>query len=107
GWCLSNSVRGRFSPAPLFSITIALNLGTCPLHSYARKLYRAAPAAATRCPESAPLRLSLRDAPTFAIDREIGIEHEDGVPVIDFGHPHDARIREGHRPVPIFLMQLA
>jgi hypothetical protein len=29
------------------------------------------------------------------------------VPVIDFGHPHDARIRERHRPVPIFLMQFA
>src|SRR5215813_9036737 len=77
----SKSVVRTFFPQSLFSITIALNVGTCPLHSYARKLYRASPSAATRCLGSAPLRLSLRDAPTFAIDREIGIEHEDGVPV--------------------------
>ena len=42
----------------------------------------------------------------FAIDREIGIERQYGVPLIDFGHPHDTRIGERHRPVPIFLMQL-
>ena len=43
----------------------------------------------------------------FAIDREIGIERQYGMPLIDFGHPHDTRIGERHRPVPIFLMQLA
>jgi hypothetical protein len=30
----------------------------------------------------------------FAIDREIGIERQYGVPLIDFGHPHDTRIGE-------------
>ena len=29
------------------------------------------------------------------------------MPLIDFGHPHDTRIGERHRSVPIFLMQLA
>ena len=48
-----------------------------------------------------------RDAAMFAIDREIGIERQYGVPLIDFGHPHDTCIGERHRSVPIFLMQLA
>jgi len=43
----------------------------------------------------------------FAIDREIGIERQHGILLVDFGHPHDARIGERHRSVPIFLMQLA
>ena len=43
-----------------------------------------------------------RDAAMFAIDREIGIERQYGVPLIDFGHPHNTRIGERHRPVPIF-----
>jgi len=55
----SKSVRRTFCPPSPFSTTIALNVGTYPLHSYVRKLYRAAPAAATRCLESAPLRPSL------------------------------------------------
>ena len=43
---------------------------------------------------------------TFAIDREIGIERQHGVSLVDLGHPHDARIGERHRSVAIFLMQL-
>ena len=42
----------------------------------------------------------------FAIDREIGIECQNGVPLVDLSHPYDARIGERHRPIPIFLVQL-
>jgi hypothetical protein len=42
----------------------------------------------------------------FAIDCEIGIERQHGVLLIDLGYPHDARIGERHRSIPIFLMQL-
>ena len=43
----------------------------------------------------------------IAIDREIGVECQDGVGYIDFSHPHNTGIGQRHRPVPIFLMQLA
>jgi len=48
-----------------------------------------------------------RNSTMFAIDREIGIERQYGVSLIDFGHPNDTRIGERHRSVPIFLMQFA
>jgi len=31
----------------------------------------------------------------FAIDREIGIERQYGMLLIDFGHPHDTRSASG------------
>jgi hypothetical protein len=44
-----------------------------------------------------------RNSTMFTIDREIGIERQYGVLLIDFGHPNDTRIGERHRSVPIFL----
>src|SRR5947208_17063830 len=58
--------------------------------------------------------LSPRDRPYFStlqsvttmltIDREIGVEREHGVLLVDFCHSHDAGIGERHRSVTIFLM---
>ena len=48
-----------------------------------------------------------RHTAMFPIDREIGIQCQDGMPFMDFGHAYDASIRQRHRCVPIFLKQLA
>ncbi len=45
-------------------------------------------------------------AAMFPIDREIGIERQHNVLLVDLGHPHNARIGERHRSVAVFLMQL-
>jgi hypothetical protein len=47
-----------------------------------------------------------RDSAMFAIDREIGIERQHGMPRVDLGHSHDTGVSERHRFVRIFLMQL-
>lgn len=43
----------------------------------------------------------------LAIDGEIRIERQDGVSLVDFRHTHDAGIRERHRSVAIFLVELS
>jgi hypothetical protein len=40
----------------------------------------------------------------LAIDQEIGIEREHGVPVVELGHSHYASIGKGHRAVAVFPM---
>ena len=42
-----------------------------------------------------------------SIEREIGIQCQDGVPFIDFSHSHNAHVGQRHRGVPIFAKQLA
>ena len=43
----------------------------------------------------------------FTVHREIGIERQHGILVMDFGHPYNTCVSERHRLVSIFLMQLA
>jgi hypothetical protein len=43
----------------------------------------------------------------FSIDQEIGIQRQDGVPIMDFRHANDACIRQRHRRVRIFPQQFA
>jgi hypothetical protein len=43
----------------------------------------------------------------FAVDYKIGIERQHGILIVNFGHPHNTRIGERHRPISIFLMQFA
>ena len=43
----------------------------------------------------------------FTVDDEIGIERQHGILIVNFSHPHNARIGERHWPISIFLVQLA
>ena len=48
-----------------------------------------------------------RRSAMFSIDQEIGVQRQDGMPIMDFRHTNDACIGERHRRVPVFLQQLA
>jgi hypothetical protein len=48
-----------------------------------------------------------RRSAMFSIDQEIGIQRQDGMPIMDFGHANDACIGQRHRRVPVFLKQFA
>ena len=43
----------------------------------------------------------------LSIDQEIGVERQDGMPIMDFRHPDDAGVGQRHRRVPVFLDQFA
>ena len=48
-----------------------------------------------------------RGSAVFSIDQEIGIQRQDGMPIMDFRHTNDACIGQRHRRVPVFLKQFA
>ncbi len=43
----------------------------------------------------------------LSIDQKIGIQCQDGMPIMDFSHSHNTCIGKRHRRVSIFLKQLA
>jgi endonuclease/exonuclease/phosphatase family metal-dependent hydrolase len=43
----------------------------------------------------------------LAIDQKVGVQSQDFVPLMEFGHAYDARIRQRHRGVAILLKQPA